>query len=57
MLAPGLAPTPQDLIDHTTTLIARYKRPKTVEFVAELPRLPSGKVNKVALREKFKPRS
>ncbi|MBN9062334.1 MAG: hypothetical protein BGP06_10540 [Rhizobiales bacterium 65-9] len=56
VLVPGAQLTAQDVIDHTTSLIARYKRPKTVEFAAALPRLPSGKVNKVALREQHKNR-
>ena len=39
---------------HCRTLIAGYKCPKSIEFVAELPRLPSGKVSKVALRERYR---
>jgi acyl-coenzyme A synthetase/AMP-(fatty) acid ligase len=31
-------------------LIAGYKCPKSIDFLEELPRLPSGKVSKVALR-------
>src|SRR5882724_4312116 len=42
------------LIAHCRTLIAGYKCPKSVEFVADLPRLPSGKVSKVALRERYR---
>ena len=42
--------TAGDIIAHCKTRIASYKKPKTVRFVSELPRLPSGKVNKVALR-------
>lgn len=42
-----------DLIEFSTTRIARYKRPTSVQFVAELPRLPSGKVNKIALRQLY----
>jgi acyl-CoA synthetase (AMP-forming)/AMP-acid ligase II len=41
------------LIAHCRTLIAGYKCPKSIEFVADLPRLPSGKVSKVALRERY----
>jgi acyl-CoA synthetase (AMP-forming)/AMP-acid ligase II len=41
------------LIAHCKTQIASYKAPKRVEYVDALPRLPSGKVNKVALREQF----
>ena len=40
-----------DLIEHCKTHIARYKCPKLVAFVDELPRLVTGKVNKVSLRE------
>jgi len=43
-----------ELIEFATTRIARYKRPKSVEFVDELPRLPSGKVSKVILRQRFR---
>jgi acyl-CoA synthetase (AMP-forming)/AMP-acid ligase II len=42
--------TAGDIIAHCKARIASYKKPKAVRFVAELPRLPSGKVNKVALR-------
>ena len=40
-----------ELIAYCKTLIASYKCPKLVETIAELPRVASGKVNKVALRE------
>lgn len=30
--------------------LARYKRPRTIEFVSEIPRNPSGKILRVALR-------
>jgi len=33
--------------------IARYKAPKSITFVDELPRLPSGKISKVKLRETY----
>jgi acyl-CoA synthetase (AMP-forming)/AMP-acid ligase II len=41
------------LIEHCRTLIASYKKPKTVIFLDELPRLPSGKVDKVLLRQRY----
>lgn len=53
ILKPGEEVTEQRLIDHTKMLIASYKKPKLVHFVDELPRLPSGKVSKVQLRESF----
>ena len=32
-------------------MIARYKKPRSVLFVAKLPKLASGKIDKVALRQ------
>jgi acyl-CoA synthetase (AMP-forming)/AMP-acid ligase II len=43
--------TETDLIEHCREWIASYKKPRSVTFVGELPRLPNGKINKVALRE------
>ncbi|HEU0202394.1 MAG TPA: AMP-binding protein, partial [Burkholderiaceae bacterium] len=42
------------LIAHCKTLIASYKCPKSIDFVDALPQLATGKVNKVALRERFR---
>lgn len=53
VLRPGQEVSHQEIINHARSLIARYKCPKSVVFVAELPRLPSGKVSKVALRELY----
>ena len=50
----GASVTEADLIAFVGTRIARYKRPKSVEFVADLPRLPSGKVMKHVLRDRYK---
>lgn len=44
----------EQLIEFCKTRIARYKSPKSVEFVDELPRLPSGKISKLKLREQFR---
>jgi acyl-CoA synthetase (AMP-forming)/AMP-acid ligase II len=53
---PGAVCTAAELVAHCRTLIAGYKCPKSVEFVAELPRLPSGKISKVSLRERYSPK-
>jgi len=45
-----------ELIAHCKGQIASYKCPKSVAYVDVLPRLPSGKVSKVTLREQFAPR-
>ncbi len=42
-----------ELIAFCATRIASYKKPKSIEFVREFPVLPSGKVNKVRLRELY----
>ena len=49
----GKVVAPEALIAHCKTQIAGYKVPKRIEYVDALPRLPSGKVNKVGLRERF----
>ena len=43
----------RELIEHTKTQIASYKKPKRIVFVQELPKLATGKINKVELRLKF----
>ena len=54
VLAPGAAPvTAEALIEHCKTQIASYKKPKSIVFLDDLPRLPSGKINKVALRKEY----
>lgn len=41
------------LIEFCRELIASYKCPKSIAFVDELPRLPTGKISKVMLRKQF----
>jgi acyl-CoA synthetase (AMP-forming)/AMP-acid ligase II len=50
-LRPGTSVDGPALINHCRTQIAAYKCPKNIAFVQEIPRLTSGKVNKVQLRE------
>jgi acyl-CoA synthetase (AMP-forming)/AMP-acid ligase II len=45
--------TERDLIAYCKTAIARYKAPKTIEFLEQLPLLPSLKVDKMALRRRY----
>jgi len=42
-----------ELIEHCRSLIASYKKPRSVEFVDTLPRLFNGKIDKKALRAPF----
>ncbi|MBK1788930.1 acyl--CoA ligase family protein [Prauserella cavernicola] len=41
-----------ELLEHARSRIARYKVPETVEFVAELPKTSTGKIQKFQLRER-----
>jgi fatty-acyl-CoA synthase len=52
VLAPGAAVTPEELVEHVKGRIARYKAPREVEVVAELPKTSTGKVQKFELRER-----
>jgi len=45
--------TPEDVITHCRTALAGYKCPKRVEFVTDLPRTATGKLQKFKLREQF----
>jgi len=42
----------EELIDLVGSRLASYKRPRRVEFVTEIPRLPSGKVLRRVLKER-----
>ncbi|MCB2227124.1 MAG: long-chain-fatty-acid--CoA ligase [Desulfarculaceae bacterium] len=53
--APGAEPGEDEVIAHCATLIADYKVPASVSFIAELPRNPGGKVLKNALKEQVPP--
>ena len=53
VLKEGAALAEQALIDFAREKIAGYKVPKSVDFVAELPRNPSGKLLKRELREPY----
>ncbi len=53
VLRAGPPPGEAELITHCLGAIARYKKPRSIVFTPELPRLPSGKVNKMVLREMF----
>ena len=43
--------SPQDVVDHLITRLAKYKLPRSVELVTELPHNASGKLLKSALRK------
>ena len=45
--------TKQSLQDHVKKVIAPYKYPRAIDFVAELPRTETGKMQKRKLRERY----
>ncbi|EEA01851.1 AMP-dependent synthetase and ligase [Burkholderia sp. H160] len=49
----NLSVTEAEIIEHTRALIASYKKPKTVIVADALPKLVTGKVNKVELRRLY----
>lgn len=52
-LKQGASVTEQELIDFCKANMARFKAPKSVEFVDALPKNPSGKILKKDLRQKY----
>jgi len=43
----------QELVAFAGRKLAAYSRPKSVEFVAEIPKTPYGKMDKKAIRGRF----
>jgi fatty-acyl-CoA synthase len=55
-LAEGQAPSPAiaaELLAYAREHLAHYKCPKTIDFVDELPRLPTGKLYKRILKDRY----
>jgi len=55
-LSPGLAPGAEmetELIAFCRDHLAHHKCPRSIDFEAELPRLPTGKLYKAGLRERY----
>jgi long-chain acyl-CoA synthetase len=54
--APGVEPTPalaRELTDYLRDHIAHYKVPRAIDFIEEMPRLPTGKLYKRVLRDQY----
>ncbi|WP_132992128.1 AMP-binding protein [Gordonia zhaorongruii] len=49
----GQEVTEQELIDQARTQLASYQKPRSVEFVDELPKAPTGKILKRELRKPY----
>ena len=50
-LRPGASVTAEDIIAYCRERLAAYKYPREIRFMAELPKGPSGKILKAALRD------
>jgi long-chain acyl-CoA synthetase len=53
ILKPGTTATAEDIISFCAERMSSYKKPKSVDFLEELPKSNYGKVLKRTLREKF----
>ena len=53
VLRPGKSASEEDLLAFCRERLAHFKCPSSVEFVAELPRTATGKLQKFKLREKY----
>jgi acyl-CoA synthetase (AMP-forming)/AMP-acid ligase II len=53
VLKQGCPADARKIMDYARDRLAGYKLPKSIDFVNELPRNPSGKILKRALRERF----
>ncbi|HVN85723.1 MAG TPA: acyl-CoA synthetase [Candidatus Binatia bacterium] len=54
--APGIAPSPtlaQEILDYCLQKTAKYKCPRTIDFIAAMPRDPNGKLYKRKLRDPY----
>jgi 2-aminobenzoate-CoA ligase len=54
VLAPGIDPSPDTVLrlqDHVKQTIAPFKYPRSIEFVAELPKTATGKLQRYRLRQ------
>lgn len=53
VLRTGETPTEGEIIEHCRERLAHFKCPTSVEFVTELPRTATGKLQKFRLRERY----
>jgi len=53
VLKPGAKVTDKEIMEYCKQRLARYKAPKSVEFVEALAKNPAGKILKKVMREKY----
>ncbi|WP_152667792.1 AMP-binding enzyme [Aneurinibacillus tyrosinisolvens] len=49
----GTELTAEEIIHYCVGKLAGYKKPRSVDFINELPRNPSGKILKTVLRDHY----
>jgi acyl-coenzyme A synthetase/AMP-(fatty) acid ligase len=57
-LVEGASPTPEladELIAFSRDKLAKFKCPRSVDFLVALPRTPAGKLRKSELRDQYRP--
>jgi long-chain acyl-CoA synthetase len=50
---PGMTASEKEIIDFCKDFLSSFKKPKSVEFLDELPKNPAGKVSKAELRREY----
>ena len=53
VLKPGMQASEAQIIATASAHLASYQKPKSVDFVASLPKAPTGKILKRALRDPY----
>lgn len=53
VLKPGQSASAQEIIDTAARHLASYQKPKSVDFVDDLPKAPTGKILKRELRDPY----
>jgi acyl-CoA synthetase (AMP-forming)/AMP-acid ligase II len=53
VLKPGARATEEEIIEFCKERLSSYKKPTSIDFLAQLPRNPSGKVLKTKLRKRY----
>lgn len=53
VLKPGHAANPNDILSHCNARLPGFKRPRSVDFVEELPKNPNGKIVRRLVREPY----
>jgi acyl-CoA synthetase (AMP-forming)/AMP-acid ligase II len=56
VLKEGATLREDELLEFCKDKMGSYKKPKSIDFVKELPRNPTGKILKPVLREKYRKR-